>query len=89
MLLVLWDVDGTLVHTAGHGGHAFADAFETVTGRSATRVPFAGRTDHQIALAMLEGEYGDGDVIEVDVPNGDLVFEKKASKRKGEPIAVG
>jgi phosphoglycolate phosphatase-like HAD superfamily hydrolase len=58
MLLVLWDVDGTLVHTAGHGRHAFADAFETVTGRSAGQVdvPYAGRTDHQIALAMLEGQ---------------------------------
>jgi phosphoglycolate phosphatase len=56
VLLVLWDVDGTLVYTAGHGRHAFEDAFETVTGRSAERVPYAGRTDHQIALAMLEGE---------------------------------
>jgi phosphoglycolate phosphatase-like HAD superfamily hydrolase len=56
MLLVLWDVDGTLVHTAGHGRYAFEDAFEAVTGRSAGRVSYAGRTDHQIALAMLEGE---------------------------------
>jgi phosphoglycolate phosphatase len=58
MLLVLWDVDGTLVHTAGHGRYAFEDAFTAVTGRSvgsARRVPYAGRTDHQIALDMLEG----------------------------------
>ncbi len=56
MLLVLWDVDGTLVHTAGHGRYAFEEAFEAVTGKSAERVSYAGRTDHQIALSMLEGE---------------------------------
>ena len=57
MLLVLWDVDGTLAYTAGHGRHAFEDAFEAVVGRApAGPVDYAGRTDHQIALAMLEGE---------------------------------
>lgn len=56
MLLVLWDVDGTLVHTAGHGGFAFEEAFRTVVGRDPVRVDYAGRTDHQIALAMLDGE---------------------------------
>ncbi|HEY1275021.1 MAG TPA: HAD family hydrolase [Thermoleophilaceae bacterium] len=56
MLLVLWDVDGTLVDSAGHGRYAFEEAFRLVTGRSPERVEFAGRTDHQIALAMLEGE---------------------------------
>ena len=33
VLLVLWDVDGTLVHTAGHGRYAFEEAYETVVGR--------------------------------------------------------
>ncbi len=56
MLLVLWDVDGTLVHTASHGRYAFEEAFEQVTGRSPERVSYAGKTDHQIALSMLEGE---------------------------------
>jgi phosphoglycolate phosphatase-like HAD superfamily hydrolase len=57
VLLVLWDVDGTLVHTAGHGRHAFEEAFETVVGRPYEgQTPYAGRTDHQIALSMLEGE---------------------------------
>ena len=35
MLLVLWDVDGTLVRTAGHGRYAFEEAFEAVVGRDA------------------------------------------------------
>ncbi len=59
MLLVLWDVDGTLVHTGGHGRYAFEEAYETVVGRPfVASVPYAGRTDRQIALSMLDGEHG-------------------------------
>jgi phosphoglycolate phosphatase len=56
MLLVLWDVDGTLVRTAGHGRYAFEEAFEAVVGRLPEPVDFAGRTDRQIALTMLAGD---------------------------------
>jgi phosphoglycolate phosphatase-like HAD superfamily hydrolase len=56
VLLVLWDVDGTLVDTAGHGRFAFEEAFRTVVGRDPVRVDYAGRTDHQIALTMLDGK---------------------------------
>ena len=55
MLLVLWDIDGTLVDSAGHGRHAFEEAFEAVMGGVPDWVEYAGRTDHQIALSMLEG----------------------------------
>ena len=58
MLLVLWDIDGTLVDSAGHGRHAFEEAFATVVGSEPRRVAFAGRTDHQIALGMLDGDRG-------------------------------
>lgn len=56
MRLVLWDIDGTLVHTAGHGREAFMDAFERIVGRAPgdQDVPMAGRTDHAIALDLLE-----------------------------------
>lgn len=57
MLLVLWDIDGTLVHSAGHGRYAFEEAFQEVVGRIPERVDYAGRTDHQIALSMLNGEH--------------------------------
>jgi phosphoglycolate phosphatase len=57
MLLVLWDVDGTLVRTAGHGRWAFEEAFRAVIGRDPGPVEFAGRTDRQIALTMLAGEH--------------------------------
>jgi len=56
VLLVLWDVDGTLVDSAGHGRYAFEEAYRAVVGRSPQRVEYAGRTDHQIALSMLGDE---------------------------------
>ncbi len=55
MLLVLWDIDGTLVDSAGHGRFAFEEAFRAVVGRDPGWVEYAGRTDHQIALSMLHG----------------------------------
>jgi phosphoglycolate phosphatase len=57
VLLVLWDIDGTLVRTAGHGRFAFVEAFRAVVGRDPEPVDFAGRTDRQIALTMLAGEH--------------------------------
>ena len=65
MLLVLWDIDGTLVDSAGHGRFAFEDAFREVVGRDPEWVDYAGRTDHQIALSMLNGSHeGLPDVLE-------------------------
>jgi phosphoglycolate phosphatase-like HAD superfamily hydrolase len=53
--LVLWDVDGTLVESAKLGRDAFFEAFEKVTGAPPREmVPFAGRTDLEIAHDMLE-----------------------------------
>jgi phosphoglycolate phosphatase-like HAD superfamily hydrolase len=52
---VLWDIDGTLVQTGGSGREAFEDAFSAVFGRPVRRlVAMAGRTDHEIALELLE-----------------------------------
>jgi phosphoglycolate phosphatase len=55
MRLVLWDIDGTLVDSVKLGLFAFEDAFERVIGAPpAEVVPFAGRTDFEIALDLLE-----------------------------------
>jgi phosphoglycolate phosphatase-like HAD superfamily hydrolase len=44
--LVLFDIDGTLIHTGGVGIRAFARAFETEFGaRGAEKLKFSGRTD--------------------------------------------
>ena len=54
MKLVLWDIDGTLVDSAGYGVRAFEDAFREVFGRPPERLaPMAGRTDHEIALEVF------------------------------------
>jgi phosphoglycolate phosphatase-like HAD superfamily hydrolase len=61
MRLVLWDVDGTLVDSAKLGRDAFLDAFEVVVGAPAERlVPFAGRTDLEIAHDLVEVAGVDG-----------------------------
>ena len=82
MLLVLWDVDGTLVRTAGHGRYAFEEAFETVVGRTPEPVEYAGRTDKQIALMMLAGEDEHlGRVLEE--LEGALELRKEAMRAEG------
>jgi phosphoglycolate phosphatase len=62
---VLWDIDGTLVDGAGLGRDAFFDAFERVTGTLPSQfVPFAGRTDPEIALDLLAAEgFEDGEAV--------------------------
>jgi len=53
--LILWDIDGTLVDSARLGLDAFLEAFEKVVGHPpAELVPFAGRTDLEIAHDMLD-----------------------------------
>jgi phosphoglycolate phosphatase len=66
--LVLWDIDGTLIDGAGQGRDAFIDAFERVVGAPPEKlVPFAGRTDLEIALDLLEtAGVSDGDVLLAD-----------------------
>jgi len=82
VLLVLWDVDGTLVRTAGHGRYAFEEAFEAVVGRIPEPVDYAGRTDKQIALTMLAGEDEHlGRVLEE--LEGALELRKEAMRAEG------
>ncbi|MEC3919948.1 HAD family hydrolase [Nocardia sp. CDC160] len=54
-VLVLWDVDHTLIETRGVGRAAFAAAFERVTGRVLERMPhITGRTEPDIYAATAE-----------------------------------
>jgi phosphoglycolate phosphatase-like HAD superfamily hydrolase len=57
--LILWDVDGTLIHSDGIGAQVFDRAFEQVLGLAPTAritelVRLSGKTDPQIALEYLE-----------------------------------
>ena len=40
----------------------------------------------QLAMQLLEGRFGDGDVVEVDARNGELTFAKE-KVRAAAPIA--
>jgi phosphoglycolate phosphatase len=53
---VLFDIDGTLVHTGGAGHLAFADAFADEFGVRdlSGAVPFAGRSDRAIAFELMK-----------------------------------
>jgi ATP-dependent Clp protease ATP-binding subunit ClpB len=42
----------------------------------------------RLALAMLEGKFGEGDTVTVDVADGDLVFEKSERPAEKEPVAA-
>jgi phosphoglycolate phosphatase-like HAD superfamily hydrolase len=54
-LVVLWDIDGTLMRSSGVGVRAFVTAIEEVTGKRWTpeRLDFGGRTDPDIAALLL------------------------------------
>lgn len=59
-MLLLWDIDGTLLTTARAGIHAWEDALHEVTGGRADLAGFdtAGHPDHMIAERLLEDVAG-------------------------------
>lgn len=62
--VLLWDIDGTLLHTPEVGVRAFAQALETVAGRPMARIQydFGGKTDPLIARDLLAA-------VEIDDPS--------------------
>ncbi len=53
--LVLWDVDGTLIHSAGIGAAVFDRGLEKVLGTAPpSRLSLSGKTDPQIVREYLE-----------------------------------
>jgi len=88
MRFVLWDIDGTLVDTAGHGAGAFADAFEALFGRVPDGpVPMAGRTDHEIALSILQQNRVEGG--EAHLPGMWLELEAALARKQDAIRADG
>jgi len=54
-LLVLWDLDGTLLNAGGVGGELYGAVFTRLFGRTLeAHAPMAGRTDRAIILQTLE-----------------------------------
>jgi phosphoglycolate phosphatase-like HAD superfamily hydrolase len=53
--LILWDVDGTLIHSSGIGAAVFDRALERVVGTAPmSTLVLGGKTDPQIALEYME-----------------------------------
>jgi phosphoglycolate phosphatase-like HAD superfamily hydrolase len=83
VLLVLWDIDGTLVDSAGHGRYAFEDAYRALAGRPFEGpIEMAGRTDHQIAMEMLDGLDGEPSRL-LDELVAALAARKELIRREG------
>jgi phosphoglycolate phosphatase len=54
-VLVLWDIDHTLIETRGVGGQIYADAFRAVTGHHLEKMPeLSGRTEPVIFREALK-----------------------------------
>lgn len=65
-ILVLWDIDHTLIATQGVGGQVYAEAFRAATGRSLDAMPpLAGRTEPAIfsEALRLHGITGSSDLF--------------------------
>jgi phosphoglycolate phosphatase-like HAD superfamily hydrolase len=70
MRIVLFDIDGTLLTTAGSAREAFARALCEAAGRSIglNGYSFSGRTDPQIARDILLGNGLEGEALESAIP---------------------
>jgi phosphoglycolate phosphatase-like HAD superfamily hydrolase len=78
--LILWDIDGTLVHAGQIAGDVFDQAIEGVTGlRPSVPVRMSGKTDPQIALEYLEA-FELEDRLELIGPIMELLAEKLAEQ---------
>jgi phosphoglycolate phosphatase len=54
-ILMLWDIDHTLIETRGVGGEIYAEAFQAVTGRALHHMPaLSGRTEPVIFREALQ-----------------------------------
>ena len=72
-ILVLWDIDHTLIETRGVGGQIYAEAFAKVTGRPLDTMPeLAGRTEPVIFREALKANGVDG---------GDELYELFAAEQ--------
>jgi phosphoglycolate phosphatase len=82
-VLVLWDVDGTLVDAAGLGRDAMEVAFRQVFGQpSMMWPPMAGRTDRAIVLDALAGHglTHDEALLEAFRQAAEAAFEQSAEQ---------
>ncbi|WP_436774761.1 HAD family hydrolase [Yinghuangia sp. YIM S09857] len=90
-VLVLWDIDQTLVKAGPASREAYADALLAVTGRPLTeRVDFGGRTDLHIARETLRahGLLPTDDLITRLNETFAEIFTARAEQVRGEGVAL-
>ena len=85
--LILWDIDGTLVHSGPVGGDVFDFAIERVLGtRPTSRTEFGGKTDRQIAQEYLTlGGSDDPDHVSLVL----LHLERELARHEDRMTAYG
>jgi phosphoglycolate phosphatase-like HAD superfamily hydrolase len=52
--LVLWDIDGTILHGGGLWSRCFMEAFRERFPQELRKIPFSGKTDRQICRDLME-----------------------------------
>lgn len=90
--LILWDVDGTLIHSAGIGAAVFDQALERVLGSPPpSRLSLSGKTDPQIVREYLEamGIDGEGEHLETVLAavEAELGAAAATLAERGRPMA--
>lgn len=93
--LLLWDVDGTLIHSAGIGAAVFDRALERVVGTApGARLVLGGKTDPQITLEYLELMAVDDphkqlplvlDAVEAEVAAAATMLTERGTAQPGVP----
>ena len=90
MIVLFWDIDGTLLTTGRAGVFAWEDAVRELTGRDfeLSRVRIAGMTDFQIAVKTFEalGIAADADLLHRLVDRYGELLPSSLPRRKGRVL---
>jgi phosphoglycolate phosphatase len=89
MKLLLFDIDGTLLHTHGVGRRAVQEALSEITGQAVTTgdVDFSGKTDPQILREVLVATSADEEWLNGRFPEAVNAYQA-TMKRLFEPERV-
>jgi hypothetical protein len=87
-VLLLWDVDHTLIENSGVSKAVYARAFEMMTGHAAEVQPGTdGRTDYEIVRNLFTAN-GSMCTALFELPRIVLLSQNDSQKHRGRPLAV-
>ena len=88
--LLLWDIDGTLIHGGGVGGRAIYDAAKAIAQLvDVPRVDMHGKTDPQILREIFEAAEVDVDLLDEHVTDAVKAAEANLAATEAELRARG